>query len=67
MRPLAEHVASLAPLAVQGMKRILLDALDGNLDRAEARALVERAAQSDDLREGLTARKEGRPPDFRGR
>lgn len=64
---LAGRIASLAPLAVRGMKEILRGALDGAVPRDEANALVERAAQSDDLREGLAARREGREPDFRGR
>ena len=67
VRHLAESIASLAPLAVRGMKEILLDALVGPLDRGRALELVERAATSEDLREGLAARREKRPPDFRGR
>ena len=66
-RTLSRRIASLAPLAVQGMKQVLLDALDGRVDRARADELVERAATSDDLREGLQARREGRTPEFRGR
>ena len=64
---LSERIAALAPLAVRGMKEILRGALDGAIPREAANALVERAAQSNDLREGLAARREGREPDFRGR
>lgn len=66
-RELAEHLAGLAPLAVQAMKRILRDAAAGSLDDAEARALIERCAASEDFREGLAARREGRTPGFRGK
>jgi enoyl-CoA hydratase len=64
---LAEHLASLAPLAIQAMKRILRAVAGGRVDEAEARALIERCARSEDFREGLLARREGRDPEFRGR
>jgi enoyl-CoA hydratase/carnithine racemase len=63
---LASRLASLAPLAVQAMKKILLDVAAGRVDRDAARALYERCADSRDLKEGLTAHREGREPDFRG-
>ncbi len=70
---LADEIAGNAPLAVQGMKRILrlLDAAaergftDG--ERAEIAALRRRAFESDDVREGRAAFLEKRPPSFTGR
>ena len=66
-RELAERLAGLAPLAVQAMKRILRDAAAGRLDEAAARALIEKCASSQDFREGVRARREGRTPRFEGR
>lgn len=63
---LAARLASLAPLAVQAMKRILREVAAGSLDAAAAEALVARAARSEDFREGVRARREGRDPVFRG-
>ncbi len=70
---LAQEIAGNAPLAVQGMKRILrlLDAAaeraftDG--ERAEIALLRQRAFESDDVREGRLAFLEKRAPRFRGR
>jgi enoyl-CoA hydratase len=69
---LAEEIASNAPLAVRGMKRILR-LLEGtherNLsdeERAEIADLRRRAFESADLREGRRAFEERRPPRFRG-
>jgi len=72
---LAERVASCAPLSVQGSKAGLRAIVDhGPLDRMRDGAAFERhderaiaAAQSEDLREGLAALRERRPPEFRGR
>ncbi len=70
---LAEEIAGNAPLAVQGMKRILrlLDAAAerGFTDdeRAEIGQLRRRAFESDDVREGRAAFLEKRSPRFRGR
>jgi enoyl-CoA hydratase/carnithine racemase len=66
-RELAERLAGLAPLAVQAMKRILRDLTAGTLDEVAARALIETCASSQDCREGLRARREGRSPRFEGR
>lgn len=64
---LATHLAGTAPLAVQAMKRILRGLSLGRLDADEADALIARCQDSDDLHEGLRARREGRAPVFRGR
>jgi enoyl-CoA hydratase/carnithine racemase len=64
---LAVHLAGLAPLAIQAMKRILRALSVGELDEKETEALVARCETSEDLKEGLRARREGRPTQFRGR
>jgi enoyl-CoA hydratase len=68
-RRIAEHVATLAPLAVSASKRLLdegaRDALESALDR-EADLCV-RLFETDDAREGLAAFLEKRSPRFTGR
>jgi enoyl-CoA hydratase len=70
---LAQEIAGNAPLAVQGMKRILR-LLESTAERGftdaerdEIAALRRRAFESDDVREGRDAFLEKRPPRFRGR
>lgn len=63
---LAERIAALAPLAVQGMKRILRQTNSFSVDASLANDIVTRCLESDDLREGLAAQRERRAPDFRG-
>lgn len=63
---LADHLAALAPLAVQGMKRTIVELAAGALDEAAARGRVAAAWASQDLREGLAALREKRAPQFRG-
>ena len=71
----AREIAALAPLSVQGAKRSLQMWADhlGNARRAapdevgRLDALVKEAYESADLREGLAARREKRPSNFRGR
>lgn len=72
---LAERVASCAPLSVRGSKAGLRAIVDhAPLDRTRDAAIFEThdalalaAAQSEDLREGLAALRERRPPEFSGR
>jgi len=64
---LAERISAAAPLAVQGMKRILSQIARGDLDRDEAGRIVATCDASDDLVEGLRAWRERRDPDFVGR
>ena len=70
---LAGEIARNAPLAVQGMKRILrlLDAAAErgftDAERDEVALLRRRAFQSDDVREGREAFLEKRPPRFTGK
>jgi enoyl-CoA hydratase/carnithine racemase len=63
---LAARLASLAPLAVQAMKRLVREVAQGTVEPGRAAELIERCAASQDFREGVKARREGRPPRFRG-
>ncbi len=63
---LANQLASLAPLALRAMKQICDQAASGQLDQANAAALVSTCEQSSDLQEGLRAISEKRPPVFNG-
>jgi enoyl-CoA hydratase len=67
-RRLAERIASLAPLAVAGSKRLLDAAERDELERALDReaALCEQLFETADAREGLAAFLEKREPRFRG-
>ncbi|MFN8839855.1 MAG: enoyl-CoA hydratase-related protein [Burkholderiales bacterium] len=66
---LARAWAANAPLSIAGAKYILngLAIRDGGLDEDRAEALIERAAGSDDYREGREAFAQRRAPDFQGR
>lgn len=67
----ADEIARLAPLSVQGHKRSLALAAESagleDAGRAEIAGLIDRAVNSDDLREGIQAFSEKRTPDFEGR
>jgi enoyl-CoA hydratase/carnithine racemase len=70
-RALAQEIATLAPLTVQGHKRALNLVADtaslGPDARAEIDALERAAFGSHDLEEGMAAYSEKRPPRFEGR
>ena len=61
------RLTGLAPLAVRNMKRGLLALAAGEPDGEELQRLVEECATSDDVKEGVRAARERRPPDFTGR
>jgi enoyl-CoA hydratase/carnithine racemase len=60
-------LAGLAPLAVRGMKRTIVELSRGALDAEAARARIAACFASDDHAEGLAAQREKRPPQFEGR
>jgi enoyl-CoA hydratase/carnithine racemase len=57
----------LAPLAVRGMKRTIMELSRGTLDAEAARARIAACFASADHAEGLKAQRERRPPRFTGR
>lgn len=62
----AAEIASLAPLAVRGMKRTIGDIVAGTLDENTARERVAACFASRDHAEGLAAQREKRPARFVG-
>lgn len=60
-------LSGLAPLAVRGMKRTILELSRGTLDVAAARVRVAGCFASRDHAEGLAAHRERRVPRFEGR
>lgn len=64
----AAEIAKLAPLSVEGAKRILtgLSMGPGGLDEKAAEAFIDRVSDSEDYEEGRRAFAEKRPPVFRG-
>jgi enoyl-CoA hydratase/carnithine racemase len=63
---LASTINSAAPLAVQGMKRTILEISRETLDTAAAAQRTAKCFASDDHREGLAALSEKRNPVFKG-
>jgi enoyl-CoA hydratase/carnithine racemase len=74
-REVAEAVAAAAPLSVRGLKRgiqavvrtLSVDRETEGYRTTEFDMMAADALASEDLREGLRARRERRPPEFRGR
>ena len=64
---LAERLAAMAPLAVQGMKRSLNEIAHGVFDAAACAERARASQQSEDVQEGLAAFREKRAPVFQGR
>jgi enoyl-CoA hydratase/carnithine racemase len=64
---IAEAVAGLAPLAVRGMKRTIVELSRDALDTDAAKARIAACFASADHAEGLAAQKERRAPRFTGR
>lgn len=67
VQAMAERLAGHAPLALAGMKASLDEIAAGVADAQRLREREARSAASDDLREGLAALADRRPPVFRGR
>jgi enoyl-CoA hydratase len=63
---MAGRIAGMAPLAVRGMKRTIVELGQGRLDAAAARARIAACFASADHVEGLAAQRERREPRFRG-
>lgn len=63
---LAQTIAGLAPLAVQGMKQTIVELERGKLDATAARIRVKAAFASQDHAEGLAAQRDKRVPQFKG-
>ena len=64
---LVKDLSNMAPLSVAGMKRAINEIARNELDRKAFNARAQACAQSEDIKEGLRAFHEKRPPRFTGR
>ena len=64
---IAGRLATLAPLSMVNMKRAIEQFAQAEPDISAIRQNMRECATSEDLREGLAALRERRPPDFKGR
>jgi enoyl-CoA hydratase/carnithine racemase len=64
---IAAKLAGLAPLSMRNMKRAIEQFAQAEPDISRIREGIRECQTSDDLREGLTAMREKRPPSFKGR
>jgi enoyl-CoA hydratase/carnithine racemase len=67
LNALAQQVAQLAPLAVQGTKTTIRELATGQWNETVLRERERRCADSEDFREGRQAMAERRSPVFKGR
>lgn len=63
----AGEMAGFAPMAVSGMKKALNDLAASRFDEAAVEAFANLCWASDDFKEGLAAKAEGRAPNFTGK
>lgn len=64
---IAARLATLAPLSMSNMKRAIEQYAQAEPDVSAIRQSMRQCATSEDLREGLAALRERRPPSFKGR
>ena len=64
---ISDRLATLAPLSMVNMKRAIEQYAQAEPDVPAIRQSMRQCATSDDLREGLAALRERRPPSFKGR
>jgi enoyl-CoA hydratase len=64
---ISSRLATLAPLSMVNMKRAIEQYAQAEPDVPAIRQSMRQCASSDDLREGLAALRERRPPSFKGR
>jgi enoyl-CoA hydratase len=64
---LVQDLSNMAPLSVAGMKRAINEIARNELDRKAFNERAQACAQSEDIKEGLRAFHEKRPPRFTGR
>jgi enoyl-CoA hydratase len=62
----SKHLASMAPLALLGIKKHLNLIVRGQVDESAIKQAVLRSERSDDIKEGAAAWKDKRPASFKG-